>query len=64
MFSIVIGEVNFEDQFYGEKGSTAPVSFHWTMFLYVGAILLLHILLLNFLVGLTIRDIKVFAFYT
>jgi hypothetical protein len=61
MSTFLIGEVDFDNRFYGEPTST-PASFIVTMTFYGAAILLLHIALLNLLIGLTSIDIKVRSF--
>jgi len=58
MATFTIGEVDFENTFYGENAST-PASFLLSATFFGIAIIILHIALLNFLIGLTINELKV-----
>lgn len=57
--TFLIGEIEYEDIFYGENAANVSASLSATMIFYVMAILVLHVALLNFLVGLTVADIQV-----
>lgn len=58
MSTFLIGEIEYEDIFYSDDSERISVSLRATMVFYVLAILVLHVALLNFLVGLTVNDIQ------
>src|SRR5688572_4506637 len=58
MSTFLIGEIEYEDVFYSDDSDRISVSLKTTMVFYVLAILVLHVALLNFLVGLTVNDIQ------